>query len=198
MHATGNTQSDDDRDVADSFRAALRRLAAGVTIVSVAVDRKYGVTATAVMPVSMDPPSIVVAINRAASIHPALADAKRFCINILSSEQEQESRIFSDSSARDKRFTSADWRMSEDGVPFLLRGQANIFCTPATRLSFGTHSLFVGEVYRVNTDAARAELLYMNGEYLVATSLSPATRRVSGSRTPPLGHFDSNSPQSVT
>ena len=85
--------------------------------------------------------------------------------------------------------------MSEDGVPFLLRGHANIFCTPATRLSFGTHSLFVGEVYRVNTDAARAELLYMNGEYLAATSLSPAglapsRARVSGSRLTPEGPID--------
>jgi flavin reductase (DIM6/NTAB) family NADH-FMN oxidoreductase RutF len=155
-----------------SFRAALRRLVAGVTIVSVAVERRHGVTATAFMPVSMAPPSIVVAINRDASIHDALRRASRFCVNILSTTQEDESRIFSDPTARERRFMSPDWQSSEDGVPFLVGVQANIFCEHARILTFGTHSLFIATVYRVTSDTARAGLLYMNGQYLTAQTLA--------------------------
>ena len=67
---------------AQAFKEAMRRLAATVTIVTAAKgDESYGMTMTAVTSLSMDPPSLVICVNRNASLHPVLAGRQEapFC-----------------------------------------------------------------------------------------------------------------------
>ena len=52
------------------FRKAMRRLTSAVTVITTAhEDRRYGMTATAVTSVSADPPSLLICVNRSASLH---------------------------------------------------------------------------------------------------------------------------------
>jgi hypothetical protein len=77
------------------FRKAMRTLASAVSIVSTAYDnRRFGMTATAVCSLSMQPPTLLVCINQSTSLHHPLLSAGRFCINILHADQDELARTF--------------------------------------------------------------------------------------------------------
>ena len=64
-------------DLSESVRNAMRRVASTVNVISICVDgRPMGITATAVSSISLDPPSLLVCINRAASLHASMGDMK--------------------------------------------------------------------------------------------------------------------------
>ena len=78
------------------FRAAMRRIAATVTIVTADDGERYhGMTATAVTSLSMEPPSLLVCINKKAFLHDILLRAGNFCINVLHQDQAELSAAFS-------------------------------------------------------------------------------------------------------
>jgi len=109
-----------------------------------------GLAASAVIPVSMDPPSMLISVNRSASAHAAIERAGRFCINLLGTSQTDLVGVFSNSDLRDRRFASEAWR-HDDGLPSLADACASIFCEVRATLIHGTHELFVGDVYSVET-----------------------------------------------
>lgn len=152
-----------DRDLAHAFRAAMRRMAATVTIVSTEHRGvRHGMTATAVTSVSLEPPSLLVCINHEASIHEPLCQSGRFCISILAAGHDEHCHTFSGRKEGEARFDAGDWR-SDDGVPYLADAQANLFCTVARRVSYGTHTVFVARVTHVRVDDRRTPLVYVDG-----------------------------------
>ena len=73
-----------DEQLAAQTKLALRRLASAVAVVSCRYgDMRHATTATAVNAMSMNPPSMIVCVNRATTFHGAISTAKRFAINIL-------------------------------------------------------------------------------------------------------------------
>jgi len=77
------------------FRKAMRTLASAVSIVSTAHDNcRFGMTATAVCSLSMQPPTLLVCVNQSTSLHHPLLSAGRFCINILHADQDELARTF--------------------------------------------------------------------------------------------------------
>ena len=140
-----------DAALADRLKATLRGLPGPVALVTT-VDpvgaAPQGMLASAVIPVSMDPPSMLVAINRSASMHPTLAAAGRFCINVLGTSQAGVLALFSKAELRAQRFESDQWRY-DAGLPWLPAACSSIFCRTASSSHFGTHELFIGEVTEV-------------------------------------------------
>lgn len=160
-----------DHPARDDFRAAMRRLASGVAIVTAVEDgTRYGMTMTAVMSLSMDPPSLAIGVNRNASIAAPLGRAGRFCVNLLRASHD---RFCADFSAlpTEARFTVGDWRSDETGLPWLADAQAVLFCTTGPVTPFGTHDLIVGVVERVINEPAIAPLLHLDGSYAAAARL---------------------------
>lgn len=154
-------------DVAEGLKAAMRRMPGPVALVTTAdpVDGAYaGLAASAVIPVSMEPPSMLVAINRGASAHMTLARAGRFCINLLCTGQTDLVRLFSNSALRAERFAGEGWR-DRDGLPWLPAACASIFCTVETTQHFGTHELFVGAVDGVVTGAGTEPMGWIEGDF---------------------------------
>lgn len=151
------------RELSAAFRAAMRRMAATVTIVSTQHRGvRHGMTATAVTSVSMEPPSLLVCINHDASIHAPLCHSGRFCISILAAGHDEHCHAFSGRKEGEERFDDGDWA-SDDGVPYLADAQANLFCTVARRMTHGTHTVFVGNVTHVRVDDRRTPLVYVDG-----------------------------------
>jgi flavin reductase (DIM6/NTAB) family NADH-FMN oxidoreductase RutF len=75
-------------DVGSQLRAALRRLAKAVVVVTCKENgSRFAMAATAVSELSMDPPSMLVCVNKTASIFDPLTRVKHFGINILHSSQ---------------------------------------------------------------------------------------------------------------
>ncbi len=161
-----------DRSDPDSFAAdlklALRRLPGPVSLVTSCDENREpaGMVASAVIPVSMEPPSMLVSVNRDASMHAIITGSGIFCINLLSIEQRGFVRPFSTHALRDRRFETGDWS-SRDGIPWLPKACASIFCKVRDTKIFGTHELFIGEVDAVNVDAGSpdAPLGWMEGDF---------------------------------
>ena len=78
------------------FKQAMRRLAATVAIVTSGTDEEWtGMAATAVTSVTTDPPTLLVAVNRNASLSPVLKREGRFCVNLLAERHAEIVGIFS-------------------------------------------------------------------------------------------------------
>ncbi len=149
-----------------SFRDAMRRLAATVTIISTGGrGRRHGITATAVTSLSMDPPSLLVCVNRSGSLHALLADNDRFCVNLLRSEQAGLSDAFSGKLTSEERFLHGDWMDDGKGLPYLVDAQASIFCKKQDAIEHGSHSIFIGVVDSVLTMNDVCPLIYSDGKY---------------------------------
>ena len=156
------------------FKSAMRCLAATVCVVSITdTDGWNGMTATAVTSVSMDPPSMLVCVNNAASLHRPLTAGGRFCVNILKSSQVPLAAAFSTSKLKGAdRFANGAWEADTSGLPFLTDAQANLFCTIDTAIPYGTHTIFVGKVDAVRVSERVAPLLYQDGQYAASTRIS--------------------------
>jgi flavin reductase (DIM6/NTAB) family NADH-FMN oxidoreductase RutF len=150
------------------FRKAMRRLTSAVTVITTAHDeRRYGMTATAVTSVSADPPSLLICVNRSASLHEPLIRAGRYCINILLAGQTDIATAFSGGVPQELRFAQGHWSADEAGIPFLREAQANIFCDADAMSSYGTHSIIIGKVSDVRVAGRVTPLLYQDGQYTV-------------------------------
>lgn len=156
--------SDDERLIED-FRLAMRRVAATVNVISLNVDgRPMGVTATAVSSLSMDPPSLLVCINRAASVHASMADMEAFRVNILHRDQEEIASMFADRKLEKLRFLDG-WDLRPDEPPRLIAAQSSVLCRRIDCHQFGTHSIFIGVIEDVRVREDVSPLLYWNGVY---------------------------------
>ena len=155
---------DDDR-LNEQFRRAMRRVAATVNVISLNVHgRPLGITATAVSSLSMEPPSILACINRAAAVHASMADMANFRVNILHRDQEEIARMFADRNMEDLRF-AAGWELAPDLPPRLIDAQASVLCRRIDHHQFGTHSIFIGVIEDVSVREDVSPLLYWNGRY---------------------------------
>ncbi len=150
--------------LAADFKAAMRRLASTVTIVTSSSEgRRHGMTATAVTSLTTSPPSLLVCINRSASIHDPIAESGQFCINLLACDHDHLVPIFSGKVMGEERFANGDWMADKTGIPCLANAQANVFCTVVRTISHGSHSIFIGNVERVVLFGNSSPLIYQEG-----------------------------------
>ena len=152
----------------ECFKAGMRRLAGGVTIISVAgEDGPRGLTATAVTSLSADPPSLVACVNRRLEAASAIERAGGFCVSVLSHEQERIARRFAgmEGVTGRARFISGDWRRGGRGAPMLNGALVNFECSLLSFVAAGTHQIFIGEVMAVHLGNRGRPLLYCDGNF---------------------------------
>lgn len=155
--------------VNDGFRQAMRRLATTVALVTTGQgDSWAGIAATAVVSVCADPPTLLVAVNRTASIHPILHAEKRFCVNLLSERHRDLVGIFSGKKKGRKRFEGGNWVAGADGLPVLADALASLNCVTETTLDVGTHTLFIGRVESVINHDDIDPLVWVDGGFASA------------------------------
>jgi flavin reductase (DIM6/NTAB) family NADH-FMN oxidoreductase RutF len=148
----------------DEFRSVLGRFPSGVTVVTTkaADGSNHGMTVSAFCSVSLEPPLVLICIEKTASVHEALVKAPRFVINILSAKQEQIARRFSIVDI--DRFEGVGFSKSGNGIAVLDDVLGVIECERVALQDSGDHTIIVGEV-----EASRAEngtpLLYYRGGY---------------------------------
>src|SRR4028119_1380783 len=103
----------------EEFREALRNWASGVTVVT-AKDRSgnlHGITVSAFTSVSLEPPLVLICIDKFTGSHHAFAEGPYFVINILNDGQENLSRQFA-TPLLDK-FDNVEFEENANGVPVL-------------------------------------------------------------------------------
>jgi flavin reductase len=152
-------------DLAGAFRQAMRRVASTVNVITICVDgTPMGITATAMSSLAMDPPSLLVCINRAASMHGSLQDVSHFGVNVLHRDQEELAHMFADRSKAALRFASG-WNLHQNSPPRLADAQASLLCRRIDHHQFGTHSIFIGVVEEVLVRGEVNPLVYLDGRY---------------------------------
>ena len=151
--------------IQDNFRLAMRRYIYSVSIMSNKDDQDLlnAITVSSVTSISMDPPSLLICINKSARIHDTLKIGSQFCINLLNKDQEDLSNICSDEDSYDERFKDKNWDTKE--IPFLTNAQANIFCKVDKLTSYHTHTIVVGLVEDANHSDEISTLTYVDGKY---------------------------------
>jgi len=139
--------------------------ATGVTIVTTrAGDRIHGMTVSAFSEVSLDPPLVLVCVDRTSNTLPVLAEGGVFAVNILARDQQAIAQRFACDDEEDRRFLDLDYETGETGAPLLAGSAASLDCRLAAAHEAGDHIIYVGEV--VGLQVADAEpLLFYNREY---------------------------------
>jgi len=148
------------------FRHAMRRLAATVTLVTTsdAQGQRYGMLATSVTSVTMDPPMLLVCVSRSAHLHPALMARKRMCINVLLDAQADLVRAFSSALPYEERFAVAEWdHHPAFALPYLAHAQALFFCDIDQVIEAGTHSVVIARVLESRSVDAVRPMVYVDG-----------------------------------
>ncbi|TCK30363.1 flavin reductase (DIM6/NTAB) family NADH-FMN oxidoreductase RutF [Ancylobacter aquaticus] len=148
---------------AAAFRATMRRLAAGVTVVTSRHGaRLNGMTATAVCSVSADPPLVLVVVNRRNASHELITRGRAFALNFLGADQSELANLFAASGG--KRFDTIPHRLGKTGCPLLEGCTALVECELETLHDVATHTVFIGRVID-NETSQSAPLTYHDARF---------------------------------
>ena len=152
--------------VKKEFLLAMRGITSTVTVISAKDgENKQAMTATSVVSLSLDPPTMLVCINHEALIHDVMKEEVGFCINILSVGQESLADICSIKGKERQRFLEGNW--SEfDEIPYNKDSQSNMFCNCIRAIEHTTHTIYLGEIIKVLNQSSFNPLLYKDGNYL--------------------------------
>ena len=154
----------------DVFRRVMGHFVTGVTVVT-ALDgeRPFGITVNALSSVSLDPPLVMVALDRRRFLTPIVRTAGRYAVNVLSEEQQALSDCFAGAPVSPGRedFCGAAWHPGATGLPLLDGAIATLECTVVQTFSAGDHDLFIGRVDALGNAARHPmPLLYYRRRYL--------------------------------
>jgi 4-nitrophenol 2-monooxygenase / 4-nitrocatechol 4-monooxygenase, reductase component len=147
----------------DEFRDLIGRFASGVTVVTAAYDgRQYGTTASAVTSLSLEPPMLLVALNRESATGQAISSCGHFAVNILGEGQEELAHRFAVKGER--KFEGLPQVEGACGAPLLEAALATLECRVTEEVTAGTHTVFLAEV---DQGSARdgAPLAYFRGRF---------------------------------
>jgi flavin reductase (DIM6/NTAB) family NADH-FMN oxidoreductase RutF len=152
-----------------TFRNGMRRLAAGVCLITTEDDagQRTGMTATAVCSVSAEPPMLLCCINRQTSSYPAILRAGIFGMNVLAIDD----RPLADQFARpavsaEEKYALGLWLRLTTGAPILESALVGFDCRVASSVEVGTHGIIFGEIVDMQMRPVTAKpLLYGHGAY---------------------------------
>lgn len=162
-------------ELVEAFRESMRHVAATVYAVTTShAGKRYGILATAVSSLSFEPPSLLVCINRSASLHDPLERAERFCVNVLGLGNRDVADHFMQPDA--DRFAVGEWS-DEHGVPVLASAQSSLVCRTVHRHEFGTHTIFIGELLAAKHRHDATPLTYFDRNYIDISEAPQRSRR---------------------
>ena len=154
------------------LKAALGSFATGITVVTARLDgHLHGMTANAFCAVSLDPPLVLICVDKSARMHDFIGRSGAFAVNMLSSDQEHLARHF----ARRGRplegeFARVPYTVGCTGCPLLSGAAAYVECRLHDACAGGDHTIYVGAVQATHACLERRPLLHCRRQYLVWTA----------------------------
>jgi flavin reductase (DIM6/NTAB) family NADH-FMN oxidoreductase RutF len=157
------------------FRAAMSRLAAGVVLVT-AHDPEdgprgedVGMTATAFLSVSLEPPLVLVSLREGSRMDELLERRPRWAVSVLSESQRHIAGRFALRGRISDRLLFEDvayYRGELSGAPILGGALAVLECETEQRVAAGDHTLVIARVLAARTPSADgAPLVYFRSRY---------------------------------
>lgn len=159
------------------LRAAMRQWATGVTIVTtVAGNERAGMTVSSFTSVSLEPPTVLVCLNKETYAHALVSRSGVFAISMLAVGQEALSNRFAgfEPNVTD-RFEGLELITAQTGAALLPGAVAWLDCVVVAGHETSTHTIFIGEVVYVQSNPDLLPLVYHNRTYrvLAATESRP-------------------------
>lgn len=162
----------------EEFRAAMSRLAAGVVLVTAREDdlgeggpsaEDVGMTATAFMSVSLDPPLVLVSLREGSRMDDLLLEQPRWGVSVLAESQRHIAGRFAMKGRISDRLLFEDIpyvRGTESGALLVRGALATLECATEQRVAAGDHTLVVARVLTATVPSAEgAPLLHFKGKY---------------------------------
>jgi len=159
----------------NDFRAAMTRLAAGVVLIT-ARDTEdgprgedVGMTATAFMSVSLEPPLVLASVRVGSRMDDLLEEQPLWAVSVLSESQRHIAGRFAMRGRISDRLLFEDvpyYRGEASGAPILGGALAILECETEQRVPAGDHTLLIGRVLTARTPSAEGgPLTYFRGRY---------------------------------
>lgn len=167
----------DPRATEDEFRAAMSRLTAGVALLTAhdpeegVAGEDVGMTATAFMSVSLDPPMVLVSVRTGSRMDDVLERRPLWAVSVLDESQRRIAGRFAMRGRISDRLLFADLshrRGDLSGAPLVDGALAVVECRTTERVPAGDHTLVLGAVLTAGTPNPGARpLLHFRGRYHV-------------------------------
>lgn len=159
----------------EEFRAALGQLASGVVLLAVhdpeegARGEDIGMTATAFMSVSLEPPLVLVSVREDSRMDDTLSRVDRWAVSVLAAGQRVTAARFAMKGRVSDRLLFADLpheRGPASGAPLVSDALATVECRTEQRISAGDHVLLIGRVLSARVGRPDGgPLMYFQGQY---------------------------------
>jgi flavin reductase (DIM6/NTAB) family NADH-FMN oxidoreductase RutF len=146
----------------------MRQLASGISVVTHgAGEHRTGLTATSVSSLSAEPPTLIVCVNRSASLYQQLGSGDLFGVSVLGAEHAEIAERFAGRSGlnRAERFREGRWISTHDGVSLLADAIAAFECETEEIIERHSHAIVIGRVRLATHKSADNALLYWRGAY---------------------------------
>lgn len=148
------------------YRHAMSRLAAAVNIItSEGPAGRAGFTASAVCSVTDEPPTLLVCLNRNASVYQAVRANGVLCVNSLAPGQQDLSNLFGGKTAMADRFGAASWTSGVTGSPLLAAATVSFDCRITSSAEVGSHDVLFCEVLAIHVGDTAHGLVYFDRRY---------------------------------
>jgi flavin reductase (DIM6/NTAB) family NADH-FMN oxidoreductase RutF len=152
-----------------AFRAAMGRWATGVSVVtSHDGGADAGLTVNAFLSVSLDPPSVLVSLQRDVDTLPLLRRSGVFAVSVLGADQQELSERFARTAPGEEKFRGVPVHRGATGVALLDGALAGLECRVVSATATYDHVLVVGEVVRIESGPNATPLVFYRGRYAEA------------------------------
>lgn len=147
------------------FRDALGNFATGICVVTVAreQDAPIGMTINSFSSVSLEPPLVLWSIQYTSECFEIFNAAERFAINILSSDQQEYSTIYSKKG--EHALVPSHYCLGRTGSPIIRNALTSFECRTWARYAGGDHLIIIGEVLDLTAHSTERPLLFYRGKY---------------------------------
>ncbi|QRM57596.1 flavin reductase family protein [Sinorhizobium sp. BG8] len=149
------------------LKSAMRSVSGAVSVITAgAGSERTGATVTSATALSVDPPTMIVNINRSSSTYPVIRRYGHFCVNILASQHQDVANRFAGIGGvkGEARYEGAPWTTRLSGAPVLVGALAAIDCELEEIIERHSHGIVIGRVVQITLGDGQS-LVYNNGRY---------------------------------
>jgi flavin reductase (DIM6/NTAB) family NADH-FMN oxidoreductase RutF len=151
----------------DDLRSLMRSFPAGVAVLTVDTDgERLGLTVSAVVSLSLQPPLVGVGVSRQAAMHELLREAGGFALSLLAGDQEDVAQHFARGVPPFAHWHGIATREGAEGAPLLEGALGWIQCRLEAEWPAGDHTFFVGEVLAVEAGRPGPALVHLGQGYV--------------------------------
>jgi flavin reductase (DIM6/NTAB) family NADH-FMN oxidoreductase RutF len=151
----------------EKLRQAMRAWTSGVTIVTALHnDEQHGMTVSSFTSIALEPPLVIISLQRDSRTHELVSQSNAFAITILGEDQQELSDRFAGRipDAED-RFADIETETLVSGAPFIKGGLAYMDCHVTQAILVGSNTLFLAEVVAARGNGEGQPLVYHDRSY---------------------------------